>query len=544
MRVETSVPPVAAAPRREWRNVSLLMLVAAVLWVPLYWQSRFVALLNPDAQDYAQIARNILEGKGMLSNTMPLCGLEWMKQTGRLGMPWWNVHRFPFPSVIEAGLFRIFGANDFAAVLFSAIFFFATIPLVFLIARRLFSYRVAMLAAFLYVFAGGPMRDSITGLTEPAATFFFVWALYLVVWPRNRWSYALAGLITGVSFLNRSSVFLYGFPMIYLLTLAREPGGSLGRRLPIGESVRNVLAFCIPGAIVIAPWLYRNQVVAGGPLFSLTQALMARYMTDASPHTHDWYQFHYETVGHFFKAHPMMALKKWFTQMGGLWWLDWPRIGDVDWFIPALVLSVLKPYVGAAGWLRRWLFGVLLFHFFVLAVLSNIPRYYSIFTPFILIYAAEALLALWDQWRPLASRRRLWLAGFLAAPMLLNWLYIAGPPRKFREERIRFETQPGNEAWIRANTPANAVIATDIPWSVGWYGRRKALAIPPTPAEMPRYADYGFMPEGIYLKMPYHTMDLPNGWNEWRLVQYGHTPVPGYRLAHVFPDQSVFYERD
>lgn len=516
----------------EWRNVALIWIAALILWIPFYWHARHVALLNPDAQDYAQIARNLSAGKGFITDCMPLSGLEWMRQTGRLGQPWWNVHRFPLPSLIEAGLFRVFGPTDFAASLFSSIFFFATLPLVFFFTRRLFSPRIALVATALFAFGGGPMKDSITGLTEPAATFFFLAALHLVLWPRSLWSFALAGLLTGLAFLNRSSVFLYGIPMLFLIpqTWPRSPWKAL-------------LAFCVPGAAAIAPWLLRNIILTGDPMFSLTSALMVTYMSDVSPHTHDWYRFHYEATGSFIRSHPLVMLKKWLTQMGGLWWSDSIRIGDVGPVIPFFLASFLRPYTGLSARLRRWLFGVFLCHFVVLALLSNIPRYYAIFTPFIVMYAADLMVWGWDALATPSSWRRTVLAGILAAPTFLSWLYILGPPRRFRDFGIRFETRPGNQQWLRRNTPEGALIVSDIPWSVAWYGARRSLAIPPTPEDMPRFADYQLAPDGIYLKAPQHIMDVPEGWDEWRRVQVGRLPLPGYGPPHVFPDQSVYYAR-
>jgi 4-amino-4-deoxy-L-arabinose transferase-like glycosyltransferase len=510
--------------------VVTIILAAVLLWIPYYGHVRNVALLNPDAQDYAQIARNVARGEGMITQTMPLSGLEWMRQSGRLGRPWWNVHRFPLPCLVEAGLFRIFGATDFAASLFSALFFFAAIPLVFLFARRLFPLRVALLATVLFTFGGGPMKDSVTGLTEPAATFLFLAALYLVMWPRRWWSIALAGLVTGLGFLNRSSVVLYGIPLLFLVWQTRKT-----------RPWRAVLAFCVPGAVVIAPWLWRTYLVAGDPMFSLTSSLMVPYMTDVSQGTHGWYLFQYETAGQFIRAHPLSVLKKWFTQFGGLWWQDMGEIGDMPMLLPFAALSLLRPYAGAAGRLRRWLFLVFAIHFVVLSLLSNIPRYYALFAPFIAIFAADILVGVWEMLRPRASRRGLAVFAAAAIPLVAGWLSVFGPPQPFRRDRVRFETRPENAAWLRENTPHGALILSDIPWSVAWYADRRSLSIPPTPDQIGRYADYQLQPAGIYLKAPHAILDLPKGWNAWRRVQFGGRPLDGYRLAHTFADGSVYF---
>lgn len=525
--------------------MALVFLLAVILWAIIYLHAR-PTVRNPDAQDYAQIARNVFQGKGFQTDVMPLAGLEWMRQTGRLGGVWWNVHRFPLPSVVEAGLFRVFGPTDFAAALFSALFFFAAIPVVFAFARRLFPFRTAMVATLLFVLAGGPMQEAITGLTEPAATFFFIAALYLVLWPRNRWSFALSGLLTGLAFLNRSSVFLYGIPMLWLIPRSTFqmpnpdcPNSERGSRNP----VLDMLAFCVPGFVVILPWLVRNYVVAGDPLFSLTSALMVRYLTEASPHTHDWYQFVYVKPTLFIRTHPAMLLHKWLGQVGTLWYNDWIGIGEAQSIIPLFVVGLMRPYQGIASVLRRWLFWVLVFHFAVLALLVNIPRYYAIFAPIMFIYVADMLVWLWDTLRPKASSRATLLAGVMAASLLLGWMHILGPARRLKDARVRFDNHPANQAWIKANTAPNAFVVSDVPWSVAWLAERRSVPIPPSPAEMTRFRDYGLSPDGVYLKCPQYMMDLPEGWDDWRAVQLGFVALPGYRRVRVFSDDSAYFER-
>lgn len=390
------------------------------------------------------------------------------------------------------------------------------------------------------------MQEAITGLTEPAATFFFLAALYLVLWPRNRWSFALAGLLTGLAFLNRSSVFLYGIPMLWLIPRSQfrvpvsEPRNSeLGTR----NAVADVLAFCIPGVLVTLPWLARNYLLTGDPLFSLTSALMVRYLTAASPHTHDWYQFIYVKPAVFIKAHPGMLLHKWLGQVGTLWYNDWVSIGDAQWLMPLFVVGLLRPYEGVASTLRRWLFWVFIFHFAVLALLVNIPRYYAIFAPIMFIFVADMLMWLWDNMRPAASRRVTLLAGVMAASMLLGWMHILGPARRLKDARVRYEDHPAYQEWIKANTPPDAFIISDVPWSVAWLAERRSVPIPPSPSEMARFGDYGLTPDGVYLKCPQYMMDLPEGWDRWRSVQLGFVPLPGFRRVRVFPDDSAYFER-
>lgn len=519
--------------RREWVPVVILLLAAVLLWIPFWQHMSLVALQNPDAQDYAQISRHLARGEGFVTSVMPLSGLEWMRQTDRLDQVWWNVHRFPLPSLIQASLFRMFGASDLTAALYSALFFFATIPLVFLFARRLFSQRVALLAAFLYVFAGGPMQDSVTGLSEPAMVFLFVAALYLVLWRgQDTWALVLAGVLTGLGFLNRSSIVIYGLLMLPLIWKARPGRGWI-----------NLFVFGFPAAIVMAPWLWRNWQLTGDPLFSLTSALMVPYMTEVSPHTHGWYVFAYQPAGEFVLAHPAAVLKKWALLVVGLFGEDLTYIGGVPWILPVFVLSLLKKYDRPVEAMRRWLLVLFVAHVTILALLSNIPRYYVLFAPFIVIFAADVLVDVFDLFRARVRTPRFALFLALAILPMVHWLTLVGPPRQPRNYRVRFETRFENTDWLRANTPADALIVSDIPWSVGWYADRHSLMIPPTPAEMARFRDYNLEPNGVYLKAPGSGNDIPPEWTQWRGIQYGGKSLEGYRTVQRFPDGAVYLER-
>ncbi len=526
-----SSPPEPGAANREWRAVLLLLLLTIAVWIPYRHTMRYMALKDPDAQDYAQIARNVYEGQGFKTDVMPLCGLVWRQETGRQGAPWWNVHRFPFPSAVQAALFHIIGPTDLAVSLSSALFFFATIPLLFAFARRLFPFRVAFLATFLFALSGGEFKTSISGLTEPAAIFFFLATLYLVVWPRGSWSYGLAGALTGVAFLNRYSIVLYALPLLFwIFKTSKRP-------------YLHLASFILPAAIVVAPWLVRTYLIAGDPLFSLTSALMARYLSLASPRTHDWYQFVYVKPSEFWLGHPGWTLLKWVKMTADLWWFKITTIGTMGWLFTFFVVDILRPYNGLAARLRRFLLATFILHFLTFGLLSNIARYYAVFTPFLYLFAADAIVWIIAALHPTLTKGQKWMALFFLVPMLFKWATIAGPPERPKEHDTWVEWQPDNQKWIRENTPADALIVSDVPWSVAWFADRRSVPIPPTPDDMNRFREFNLQPDGIYLMSPHLRMGVPEGWDKWREVRFGGTTIPGYRVAAVLKGQAVYLER-
>lgn len=534
----------SSAAAIEPRALFIVLLAALTLWLAYYASCHAIAIQLWDPLDYAQVARHLAQGHGFQSSVMPLGGLEWMRQTGHLGGAWWDIHRFPLPSIVEAAFMKVLGPSDLAVTLYSAVFYFASIPLVYAFGRRLSSYRVTLAATILYAFGRNQLGDSVNGDTQPAAVFFFLAALYLVLWPRNRWSLPLAGLLTGFAYLNRSSTVLYVLPLLYLVWRGHALHGGGTPADGWGKHVRELVAFCVPALMITAPWLVRNFVLTGDPLFNLTSAIMARFQTVGSPVTNDWYQFVFEPAGHFWRAHPDWAIRKW-VEMTFYWWQHIDDVGGLGSLFGFVLLSVLRPMHRLQESLRRWLLIVLVFHIAVLGLLAQLPRYYAIFVPFMLIYAAEAGFWAFDALRLRTRPANALVAGVLVGPIAYAMVgRTLGPPPTIAGRNPCLEYTTENLDWIRAHTSPGALVITDVPWSVAWYSDRRSVPLPPSPAELTRFAEYNLQPDGIYLKaVPDLRAEIPPTWRAWGSIQTGRLPVPGYRLAKVFPDTALYYER-
>ncbi len=259
-----------------------LFLLAALVWRWYYYRYRFIAISDPDAEDYAQIALQLFKGRGLGSRVMPLCGLEYLRQTGgdpAGGTVWPNLHRFPFMALVECGFFHLYGhASDRALSTATGVFFIASVPLVFLLGRRVFGAAVGAVAAILFLCSPMALGASISGLTEQAATLFMLATVLLLTGRRSRPALAFAGILWGVSFWNRYTGASLALPFaIYLWAQDR-------RRAP-----GNLAAFLLPMAAAMAPEMIRNVRLAGDPLFSLTAALMVPYKSAVAPTVHWWY---------------------------------------------------------------------------------------------------------------------------------------------------------------------------------------------------------------------------------------------------------------
>ena len=84
-------------------------------------------LSRPDGFDYAQIGRELAEGRGFSSRqAIYALHLRFLKEHDLLQAPWPNLHRFPLPSLTMAALFLVLGAGVPAVLTYGIGFHVAT----------------------------------------------------------------------------------------------------------------------------------------------------------------------------------------------------------------------------------------------------------------------------------------------------------------------------------------------------------------------------------------------------------------------------------
>src|SRR5688572_19111400 len=109
----------ACGRRAAWLAALLPTLVAALVF-SAYFQAQPHWLADPDAQDYAQLGRQLAAGRGPITRYMPWNGLDYLTQRG--GVPtdgdsaptWPNIVRFPLTPLLMALGFLAFGPGDAA----------------------------------------------------------------------------------------------------------------------------------------------------------------------------------------------------------------------------------------------------------------------------------------------------------------------------------------------------------------------------------------------------------------------------------------------
>jgi 4-amino-4-deoxy-L-arabinose transferase-like glycosyltransferase len=139
-----------------------LLLLFIVLTIPFLQYLGKLPLIDPDEGRYAEIPREMLERGDLITPT-----LNYVKYFEKPPLLYW----------INAASIKIFGLNEFAVRLPSALCGLFTVLATYLIARRLYDRRTALLSAAILATSAGFVLQSRIILTDMMLTFWLTAAL-------------------------------------------------------------------------------------------------------------------------------------------------------------------------------------------------------------------------------------------------------------------------------------------------------------------------------------------------------------------------------
>ena len=238
----------------------VLLVVVAVAWSIRFDAARFD---DPDAYDYAQMGAHLRRGEGFTTSQVFPRHVPFLEERGLLDETgrWPNLHRYPLPTIAHA-LFQAFVADPVhAGILQSGAWFLASLPALFLLARRLGGPVVALLGVALFAADGSFWASSTSGLTETLAIFLILVAANVVFLDeRRRWKWGVLGGLCALAFLTRTQLWFL-FPLACAFAW---------RRAARAQRTRALLATVLGFVTLFAPWGIRNALLTGDPLFSFS----------------------------------------------------------------------------------------------------------------------------------------------------------------------------------------------------------------------------------------------------------------------------------
>ena len=231
---------------RRHRVTLTVILVVAVLVRLGFWFAvvGFDTTGWGDEPDYHAHAIDISEGRGFLNSLGEV-----------------TAARPPLYPILLGGLYSIVGPDPDAGRALQVALGGVIVLLVFALARRLFSTRVALMAAALAAVNPGLVYLSALLMTENLYVILLLLLMLVLVreWKRPTGSvagFAVAGLLAGLCSLTRPTAFTVALLLSGVtLVFARE---GFGTRL------RKVVVFMLVTVALVLPWSVRNYIQMGG----------------------------------------------------------------------------------------------------------------------------------------------------------------------------------------------------------------------------------------------------------------------------------------
>ena len=252
--------------RQRWITVALIGLVplAALL---IYHAVRFNGLANADALDFAQAARNLASGRGFSTYILRPLALSHGDDATR--QP--DLVHGPLYSFVLALAFGLAGARDTVVSTISGLCYLLTMPILYMLGLKLFRPAIARVATLVFALNPLVLDYASSGTHIPLATLLAT-SLFLVMirLMRNSESptpdaspnrdLAWAGILTALVYLT-DPIFFWIVPAVSAAIIWSRPAKG-----------KASLVFGLSLAVVALPWMIRNGVLTGNPIFGLRGA--------------------------------------------------------------------------------------------------------------------------------------------------------------------------------------------------------------------------------------------------------------------------------
>lgn len=530
-----------------------MFFVLVLLVIVLYTGTQFYGLRDPEPMNYGQLARNLARGEGYVTRVVRPAVIGFYKALGVTPLhpqtatqpELFTPPGYPY---LLAAIFKVVRPNfdigpgvrtlraDRLLMIIGWASFLAGLVLVYLLAREMFDHRVAVLSCFLFLFCDGLLDAAVSGLELNWLGVLFLVSAFGVIkaekWVGEErhpaWSYTALG----ISALALAVGGLTRYPMAVLLLPLLV---FVGISFPRDRWLRIGLVLVIMAA-VWAPWVVRNWKV------SRTWLGLSYYtlFEDTGRETHS------EVLpGQLQRAvTPEMPRRTWVVLIRqgllNLHTVYRETVKDVgaNYLIAFFLVSLLHRWRRDEVYrLRRYVFWSLLFLTAALCVGGQTggPRNFLIvLMPVMVVYAAAFFYVLFER---LQLRTRLVRATVVGAFVFLNALpvvYTVLPPAT----TLPYPPYDGGIcAAVARLFREDALLASDVPWAIAWYGDRSCVWIPTKEQDYLLINDGVRFIAGVYLTQATYremsALDLMRGRNPFLMRLYQPPPPPNFPLRQI-----------
>lgn len=515
----------------------------------LYTATQFRGLKEAEAMDQAQLGRNLMQRGKLITQFIRPASMWYLIEHSPQQNPQMRehpdiVHPPVYPAILAAGFklmggaftdekaARTFPPEQWVVVPVNLLFTVATGLLVFLLARRLFDPRVALLAITLFFLSDATWSLAISGTGISVATCWVALAIYTALLAStrradaaSRWPGLVAvvfcALFSALAFLTR-----YG-AVVVVPALALYLGWSARQRKGLVVTLYLVLV-----ALLIAPWLYRNYQVSGGLLG------LAPYtaLNGQDPVLENLFERTLAQNLHVGEVLTTLQAKL-LTGLAALYRGELRTVGDgllSAFFLTTFFYSFAREHVRRL----RWCVALAIALWMVVAALygASAVKLLNLFWPVVILYAVAFFYILLDRMQIRIPLLRMAVTGAFLALGALPLVLTLLPPRAGVPYPPYFP--PYISHVCRMLTP-DELLCTDMPWATAWYGQRNSLLLPGTLDEFYEINDYTKRVSGIYFTTitrdrEYVRTLLTGSFRSWFPIMEGRIPSD-FPLTQGFP---------
>jgi 4-amino-4-deoxy-L-arabinose transferase-like glycosyltransferase len=355
--------------------ILILLILAAILWYG-YYSAHTTGILGSDDREYASIARNIVEGKGVVRDFVYPMEVQFFN---KLPIPEF-MHPPGYPLLL-AGFFKLFGISDRSALLPSYLSYFLLIVLFFLFATKHLDRNKAILATLILIFRREILDMSLVALSEAVYTFVFFGFFVVMAEAKSLKEIFIGGLLLGASHLIRENIYPFLPPLFVYLYF-----------YPAIPRWKKMLLFSAGFMIPIVPNLLRSLWATGSPFFSYGKFVFMTF-TEKYPWVDIYRDIHNPSLSQFLIEEGNQFFAKYFSNL----MTALKQIGFVTtpflfaFFLVGMFTGKTHPF-----WKRAKLLflALLISQIFFVSLITFTHRYFVSFVPLMVLFAVQGFFTM------------------------------------------------------------------------------------------------------------------------------------------------------
>jgi hypothetical protein len=256
-------------------TVAVLLLLA--IFEAVYYKRAWHRLDDRDSMDIAQIARNLVEGRGYTTRFVrPFNACLLPPSVGDIQ----EVNHPPLAPLATAFIFKIKAPSDESASQISLLFTFLTVSATCVLGWILFDWKVGLLSASALGLSAGVLDTGISANEWPMATLWYV--ILLIMLARHHSSILADKKIKSAIYAGLSGVFLALLYLTNHILAALIIPVAMCFAFTRPRRKVDIVVFLVVVVVISLPWAYRNIKLTGFPIIGISAWDMVAH-TDVFP---------------------------------------------------------------------------------------------------------------------------------------------------------------------------------------------------------------------------------------------------------------------